>query len=108
MLALAATVFAARAFATAGPGQGRALEIRLAAGTIRLAEGQPLRSDDLAPGWYRAAAGAAVGTSARGFEYPAALARGPLSPGGRGKLRGARAGILAYLPGQGHRLRLLS
>ena len=107
MLALAATVFAARAFATAGPGQGRALEIRLAAGTIRLAEGQPLRSDDLAPGWYRAAAGAAVETSARGFEYLAAVARGPLSPEERGRLEAAGAEVLDYLPVHAYRLRLL-
>src|SRR5256712_9163484 len=88
------------------PGTPRPLEIRLAGGTIRPSEGQPLKSDDLAPGWYRVAAVAPLEASARGFKYLAAVARGPLSPEERLRLEAAGAQVLDYLPVHAYRLRV--
>src|SRR5207249_2397871 len=88
------------------PGTPRPLEIRLAGGTIRPSEGQPLKSDDLAPGWYRVAAVAPLEASARGFKYLAAVARGPLSPEERLRLEAAGVQVLDYLPVHAYRLRV--
>src|SRR2546428_1246980 len=88
------------------PGTQRPLEIRLAGGTIRPAEGQPLKSDDLAPGWYRAAAVTPLEASARGLKYLAAVARGPLSSEDRLRLEAVGAEVLDYLPVHAYRLRL--
>ena len=73
-------------------------EVRLATGVVRPGEPPPAP-----PAWFAASE---VATSARGFRYLVAVARGPLGNGEREQIEAVGAEVLDYVPVHAYRVRI--